>query len=111
MIHPNMYNDALKRAGIEGMTIKEDEHGKLQVEFDAENVGSLLAEFVNKIVEADIIYKMVLPSNVNKIKEVRRDLSDLLDLAHFDSDNRERSDANLEALDCVINNLKGLPNA
>jgi hypothetical protein len=110
MIHPNMYNGALKRAGIEGITVKDGDNG-LVVEYGLSGISDVLGKLVEKLLEADVIYNMVLPSNVSKLREISGDLSDLLNLAHFDSENREWADAELEMLDSVIANLKDLPNA
>jgi hypothetical protein len=88
MIHPNMYNGALKRAGIEGITVKDGDNG-LVVEYGLSGISDV----------------------VSKLREISGDLSDLLNLAHFDSENREWADAELEMLDSVIANLKDLPNA
>jgi hypothetical protein len=85
MIHPNMYNGALKRAGIEGITVKDGDNG-LVVEYGLSGISDVLGKLVEN-------------------------LSDLLNLAHFDSENREWADAELEMLDSVIANLKDLPNA
>lgn len=107
MIHPNLYNKALKKFGIDGLTVKDGDNG-LQIEYGLSGINDVLGKLVNNIVSHFMLIDLVLPSNTSRLKQLRAGLSDFTEVTRLDDEDKEWLDELIDTLDGVISNLEGV---
>lgn len=76
MIHPNLYNAALKRKGLDELVEVFDGENGLQVRFDDDKLthAKAISLLVDLVTETDLLRHMVIPSNVSRIREQATEL-------------------------------------
>lgn len=76
MIHPNLYNAALKRKGLDELIEIFDGEDGLRVKFEDDKLthDKAINLIVDLVLESDLLKYMVVPSNVSRIREQVKEL-------------------------------------
>lgn len=108
MIHHSLISEALETFKIptgDSLTVNED--GTFRFNVEADDYQQVMGALIGQIVADHVTAKMVIPSNVAKLKDVARILPEILTYRGMAGEDREEVEEVVEMLEGVIGNLDG----